>query len=270
MRFSMVFAAILLALCAVQFASFTFVNSFDGTNPQDPDNVFRFSSPSGLVVGGGNLYVADSGKPALYVTNASNATYRAKIIWTQSAGDNSLVSPQRMIYENGVVYIADGTSANIKTYTGVGTQIDKWNTATNMEKAAGLALDKDNAYIADSMKKKVFIYPRSTRTYQKVAIESGGSDGELSVPADIEIYGDRYFVSDQDKGYVFVYDKNFSFLYTIGRGKGGVTLKTPKGIAAYQNRLYVADMSMNRVIVYTLDGYPVETLDSDTPEGIFA
>jgi hypothetical protein len=175
-----------------------------------------------------------------------------------------------MVYENGTVYIADGMSANIKIYAGVGTQIDKWNVATNMEKANGLALDKDNMYIADSVKKKIFLYSRSTRMYQKVAIGNGGSDGELSAPADIAIYKDKYFVSDQDKGYVFVYDKNFSFLYTIGRGKGGVTLKSPRGIDIYQDRLYVADMPLNRVIVYTLDGYPIETLDSNTPEGNFS
>ena len=252
--------AVLLFSCTAS-ASFTFLYSLNGNQSSDVDNTFYFVHPSGVLSNGGLLYIADSSKDALYVFNG---TVRQKYLHPSGT---MFSGPMRMTYDFGTLYIADGSSGKIKTYTGVGGNIDEWNTATNMERASGLALDALGAYITDLSKKKVYIYSRATKAYSRVAIETGGSDGLLSAPADIELYKGKFFVSDTDKGVIYVYDSNFTFLSSIGRGKGGVTLVSPKGISVYNDRIYVADSGASRVVAFSMDGYPVDILNESTLEG---
>jgi len=260
MRFYQILAILLLCGCA--FASFSYVASFNGNSTDDADTTFVFSNPTGLVFGDGKLYVADTGKNALYIFNG---TVRQKMVYSNS--NTLLASPLRMAYDNGVLYIADSGSGKIKTYSGFGSDILEWNSGTNMGRPSGVAIGQDQLYITDSEKGRVYLYSRATKSYSSIGIESGGSDGFLASPTAIEYFGGQFFVSDAGKDAVFVYDQNLTYQYAIGRGKGGVSLKSPRGLKVYDNRLYVADTNNNRVVSFTLEGYPTEILDSSVEEG---
>ncbi len=266
-----VIAVVLVLLCSSAWASFTYTGSYNGSNPADPSDAQVFKHPSGLLYLGGKLYVTDSGRGALYVMNGSyafNSTSRLKLISSQSS-DSALSDPARMMEDGGIIYIADGTSGKVKYYAGEGSEFGAWNSGSNVGRAEGIAADNTSFYIADASKGRLVVYSRQTRAYSRIGVEAGGSDGLLSSPADVRSYGGKFYVSDSSKGLVFTYSSNLSFEYAIGRGKGGVELASPQGIKLYQDRLYVADRTNNRVVVFTLDGYPVETLGS-TPNATFS
>ncbi|MCX6769506.1 MAG: NHL repeat-containing protein [Candidatus Micrarchaeota archaeon] len=253
----------LLLLFSIQSASFTYLYSLKGNNSADFDNYYQFSQPSGLLVLNSTLFVADSGKSALYLFNGTN---RQKVLL--SADSDSLTNPMRMTYADGMLYIADGTSGKIKTFTGVGYQISLWTASiTNIDKASGIALDADNAYITDMIKKTLVVYSRSTRAYSRVAVQAGESDGQLSSPADVELYKGKFYISDSAKGIIFTYDSNFTSLASFGRGKGGISLTSPQGITIYNDRIYVADRGAGRVVAFSMDGYPLDVLNSSVFEG---
>ena len=261
-------AAVLLSLVLVASANagFTYLYSMNGSNPDDGGNYFAFSQPTGVLFANGRLFVADSGKSALYVMNGT-ARARAMI----STGTSSeLANPLRMAYDGGIVYIADGVSGRIKMYRDDGTPIDDWTLGTtNLGRPSGIALDQANAYITDAERGNLFVYSRATRAYASTGLAKGGSDGLLSSPADVEIYNGQVFISDSGKKLLFAYDRNLTFQYTIGRS-GDVALTSPRGFAIYQDRIYVADASSNRIVSYTMDGYPVEILDAGTAGGNFS
>ena len=258
MRFSAVLVLGLLLLPSLHFASFTFLNSTNGSNSDDADDYYMFSALSGIAVSGNTMFASDPSKALLYIFNG---TTRQRIIRPEQSG-TALVNPLRLVYDSGTLYIADGSSGNVKTYAGEGYQIDNWNTGTSMQRPSGIAMDGQYLYITDMVGKRLFIYSRDTKNFLRIGVDYGGSDGQLSAPADIKLYGGKFYISDSEKGLIFVYSKNLTYQYTIGRGKGGVTLHSPRGLDVYNDRLYVADS--NRVVVFTLDGYPIETLDSST------
>ena len=266
MRLSVLFA--LLLLSSAQFASFNYAGFINGTKNSDNSDFYKFGQPTGLLYVDGTLYVAESGKNAVYIYDAESLA-RTKVLIGEG-GVGPVQNPLRMAYEAGTLYIADGISASIRTYTGDGFNVQKWTEGSNLLKPTGIALDSEHMYIADTGKQQVFIYSRSTKAYEKVGIDKGPSDGQLDSPADIAIYGGNFYVSDSAKNVIFVYDQNFSLLSTIGRGRGGVSLLSPHGFQVDSDRIYVADSGNNRVVVFSLDGYPLEILDKLTPEGNFS
>lgn len=253
-----------MLLASLSFADFTYVTSFNGTTQGDYTDQFAFTQPTAVLYSNGVIYVADSGKSVINMYNATGGNY-TRIrggVGARSSGDVSLSTPVRMVYDNGTLYIVDKSSNSIKVYLGSGSQIANWNTASTLDRPTGLVAGADMLYISDMGKKQVFAYSRQFKSYTKVVIDSGGSDGKLSSPQDIEFYKGKYYVSDSDKGLVFVYDSNFTYLTAIGRGLGGVTLLSPRGLALANDRLFVVDTSTSRVVEFTLDGYPVAVLDS--------
>ena len=253
MRLSVLFA--LLLLSSAQFASFNYAGFINGTKNSDNSDFYKFGQPTGLLYVDGTLYVAESGKNAVYIYDAESLA-RTKVLIGEG-GVGPVQNPLRMAYEAGTLYIADGISASIRTYTGDGFNVQKWTEGSNLLKPTGIALDSEHMYIADTGKQQVFIYSRSTKAYEKVGIDKGPSDGQLDSPADIAIYGGNFYVSDSAKNVIFVYDQNFSLLSTIGRGRGGVSLLSPHGFQVDSDRIYVADSGNNRVVVFSLDGYPL-------------
>jgi len=263
MKFARLLVLLLLA-SSLQFASFTYLYSMNGNKTTDIDNFFQMLEPTGLFFQGGTLYVADASRNAIYLLNGSQREY----VYFGSRNDNMLINPMHMAYYGNVFYIAGGAYSNIVSYAGPGYQTEKWApTGNNMKKPSGVALDNNSLYIADTERGQVMVYLQKTRSFSSVGIDKGTSEGQLSAPSDILLYKDRFFVSDPGKGLVLVYAKNFTYLYSIGRGLGGVTLSSPHGIDIYNERLYVADYSANRVVEFTLDGYPLSILNSSTFEG---
>lgn len=260
MRLSVLLA--ILLMISAPFATFTYTGFINGTETADNSDFYKFGQPTGLLYNDGTLYVADSGKNALYLYETENLS-RTKVLIGEG-GSGPVQNPQRMAYEDGTLYIADGISASIRTYSGIGFNVDKWTEGSNLLKPTGVALDPLHLYIADSDKQLVLVYSRNTRSYERIGIDKGPSDGQLSAPADIEMYGGNFYVSDSGKNVIFVYDQNFTLISTIGRGRGGVNLLSPHGFQIDSDRIYVADSGNNRVVVFSLDGYPLEILDEST------
>ncbi len=264
MKLFVLVAVLLLALSHVSSAGFTYLYSINGTNQDDSDAYFKFYEPTGVLYHNGTLYVADSGKRGVYVMN--NAIRQRALLTTGS--DALFENPLRMSYDNGYLYVADGLSTIVRTYGGDGSNVNEWNSkiGSNLKKASGVALDSQFAYITDMAEGRLYVYNRTTRTYVRVGIDKGASDGLLAAPSDVEIYGDRLFVSDQGKGLIFAYSRNLTFLYAIGRGVGGEHLISPRGFEIYEGRIYVADSSSNQIVVFTLDGYPVDKINDSVPD----
>ncbi len=268
MRLCAAFAVLLF--CTASFAGFTYIGAFNGSNILDNSDYYLFQRPLGLLYQDGRLFVTDEGKSGLYVLNASamegnNSNQRVNAVFS-TGSEARFSNPYRLEFLNGTIYVADGASSKIKTYSGAGLDALDWNSGSNIGKASSLAFDGQFAYITDQAKGMVYAYSLATKSYDHVSVERGGSDGKLESPADIESYKGRFYISDSSKGLIFVYDSNFSFLNSIGRGRAGVTLLSPRGIELYQDRLYVADAPANSVMVFTLDGYPVENLSFPSTE----
>ncbi|MFA5929275.1 MAG: NHL repeat-containing protein [Candidatus Micrarchaeia archaeon] len=269
MRYLAFVALALLLLCPFASASFDFLYMTNGTNAADPDDYYAFAQPSSLYLMGDILYVADGGNSLVYALNASDGLSRIKTASSPSS-EPYLSNPMHMAFDSysSLLYIAGGSSGNILYYTGQGSMVDKWNNgATNVQRASGLAFSNSTIYVTDASRGQLVAFSRTTKAFSSTILQSGGSDGQLTSPQDIIFQGGLVYISDSAKGLIFVYDRNFTFLYTMGRGKGGVSLASPRGMDFSDNRLYVADASLKSVVAFSLDGYPVDVLNSSTAGG---
>ena len=266
------FAILLLALLlvAMPFASFTYLYSMNGSGSTDYGTSYQFQEPSGLLAENGVLFVTDMGHDSLYAINDTvpagdingtqlvNGTPRLYFVSKYgSSASNFLTDPMHMAYDGGLLYIADGASGSIFTYTGRGPQVSKWNSGSDLQTASGVALDSQYMYIADSTKQQLVAYSLATKSYSSTAISAGLSDGQLSAPADVKIYDGEFFISDSGKGLIFVYGQNFTYLQAIGRN-----ISSPQGMQIYGGRIFIADASRQAVYVFSMDGYLVDTLNS--------
>ncbi|MCX8194759.1 MAG: hypothetical protein N3G22_01475 [Candidatus Micrarchaeota archaeon] len=265
--------ALLLVFSSSIFAGFSYLGYFNGTNFEDTDETYLFRHPSSVLAAGGKLYVADDLTNAFYIFNSSgyyneseNASPR-KLFLKNSAEYVQLESPHKMTYYNGSVYIADGVSTIIRFYPGEGRAIELWNRkeSSNLKRPSAIAFDNEHAYITDMENGRLYVYSKETRTFERIAVERGPSDGFLNMPADVEIYKDKVFVLDRGKKAIYAYSRNFTFLYSIGGGEGG--LSSPRGMAIYNDFIYVADAYAKKVLVFTLEGYLADVLDSNVSGG---
>ncbi|MCX6772724.1 MAG: NHL repeat-containing protein, partial [Candidatus Micrarchaeota archaeon] len=250
----------LLLIISAPFAAFTYNGSINGSADSDGSTFYQFSKPTGLLYREGTLYVADGGKGAVYLYDASTNSRIKAIVGT--AGTLPVQSPLHMAYDSGILYIADSLGQAVMTYSGAGYNLDTWAAASNLIQPSSLVFDSKSVYITDLGKEQLLQYSRSTKSYQNITIDKGPSDGQLSAPQEIKFYKGKYYIVDSDKSLIFVYDQNFTFLSLMGRGRGGVTLASPRGLDIFDDRIYVADYGNARVIVYSLDGYPIDSLDS--------
>ena len=258
----------LLLIIGAPFALFTYNSSFNGSIISDSTGFYQFSQPVGLLYNDGTLYITDAGKGAIYFYDTATNS-RIKVI-AGNSGSLPVQSPLHMAYDAGVLYIADSLGQAVMTYSGSGYNLGAWASASNLAKPSAISFDANNVYITDLDKAQLLQYSRSTKSYQRIAIDKGPSDGQLSAPQDIKFYKGKYYIVDSDKSLIFVYDQNFTFLSLMGRGRGGVTLTSPRGLDIYDDRIYVADYGNARVVVYSLDGYPIEVLDSSTANATFS
>jgi len=266
-------AAMLLLACSLAFPSFTFLYSANGSLPTDTDDYYKLSQPTGLYMVGSSLYLADSGRGMIFIMNSSANLSRTKVMASPDS-EAYLTNPMHMQYESstGMLYIAGGSTGNILYFDGEGSKVDKWNVGTtSQQKIAGLALTNDTIYVTDTTKGQVVAFSRTTKSYSKIMLQPGGSDGQLSAPQDILLHNGRFYISDSVKGLIFVYDSSFKFLnITFGRGKGGLNLGSPRGMDFDDNRIYVADATRNAIVAFSLDGYPVDVLNASTANGSLA
>lgn len=243
----------LFSLFACAFATFTYVQTLDGMGPSGTTYSNNFTEPAGLDFYNGNLYVADEFTKFIYVLSGNTVV-------TRSGGSGLLEGPRGIATDgaSGKVYIADFRGANVRIALS-SSQFENMGKLSEFPSPASLILSNDSLFVLDMYSSKISEMSKSRGVTLNFRVLSGSGDSALSSPSDIALYNGKFYVADTNNNRIAVLDRNFSFLQSMGMGKGGVQLRRPRGIYADGNLLYVCDSSNNRIVVFSLDGYPLET-----------
>lgn len=99
---------------------------------------------------------------------------------------------------------------------------------------------------------------------QHISGEQTGSQS-WSLPEDLFIYNDRYYVSDTGNGRVVVLDSDFSFLFEIAQLQNDETgsgrLSGPKGVFANECGILICDNGNQRVVLTDEQGNVLQTYE---------
>lgn len=254
---------VVLASAAISFAAFTYYDTIDGLglNGSRP-TIDKFTEPTSIWVDSGSLYVDDALNNYIYVISNGAITKR---IGSGIGGSNSIWRSRGICMDSGLLYIADTGNARGKIYSGTPdlTSIGP-DTVPQAVLPEGIATKDGLIYLTDANTSRIRVYQQKNPNGQSESFgDIGFGNGKFSEPTDIFVSNGRIYVADTGNNRIEVLSViNFTYLDSIGRGKGDITLVRPQGVYVSNDRLYVADTGNSRVVVFTLSGDPLETLGS--------
>ncbi len=256
-------ALLLFALAAPAFSTFTYIGSIDGTaNNTTP--YYAFVGPYGLAHDGQYLFVSDDSQNVVF--QMSNNTVVKRLGSPGSSLGNYLLPKQLFIKDNNVI-AADSGNNRLESYTYSGNLAGVYsvigNTGNvNIHQPGGVTYVNGQYVATSTQDSQLVLFDGQTQRFAGFYGKYGSYDDGFNSPTGITTAGGLIFVSDSGNNRIKVFSSNYTYLYPIGIGKGGVQLSNPQGIYASSDTLYVADTGNNRIALFTFDGYPIATFGS--------
>jgi len=243
----------------------------DGTGSQA-----RFREPQGIATDGVDLFVADTGNHTLRrVTPAGAATTLAGSAGLSGHADGTgeaarFDGPRGLAASGFFLYVADAgnhvvrradLSGSVATLAGNPPRrglADGTGSAARFDAPAGLAAVGDNIFVADAGNGRI----RKVTPAGAVTVFAGGG-GEFASPAGVVAVGTDLFVTDAQRHTVS--RVSAAGTVTLLAGQDGVPgaadgvgaaarFNAPRGIAAADGVLYVADTGNHTIRKVTLSG----------------
>lgn len=218
----------------------------------------QFQNPGGISVDpNGNVYVADTGNNRIqkFDEHGKLLTFIGGFGWESE----QFQRPLDICADNGLdVFVADYENNRIERYdkdlnwissiTSNPSADDKLQFA--FPNSVSISIHGD-LFIVDSENERIL----KLNTLREPVLSFGDYDwgqGALSQPSQITVSrNDKVYVSDSDKGSVFVYDYYGNYLSQIGER----VLQRPAGLALDQNNfLFVCDNGNDKVFVFNSAG----------------
>ena len=215
----------------------------------------QLSSPYGVAVGGGELFVADQNNHRVSVYAADGTFSRAfgkgvnmgagnpdlcSAATTCRAGTlggvaGQLNSPYAVAVSGSEVYVADSSNNRVSVFTTGGVFVRAFGGAVN---AGGIG-DPN------------VCTPSTTCR----AGTSGTGPGQLSFPLGVAVSGGEVFVADSSNSRISVFGTNGTYARSFGTsGSGAGQLSFPFSVAVSGTAVYVADRNNQRVSEFATDG----------------
>ncbi|MFH1285191.1 MAG: hypothetical protein ABIH99_01270 [Candidatus Micrarchaeota archaeon] len=235
----------------------------------------NFVHPSGLYVHpSGEIYIADQGnvsdKQQIRVLAPPTYSIKQSIGGAWGTTHYFFAHPHGVYMYNNKTYVADTENNRIEIF---GHSFAYDNTIGDsassdvylFEQPADVFVNEDGIYVSDTNKMRVLLYSTVDRTYTSGLFGKGDVyDADIGRCYGIYVRNGKLYIADHDKNRIAVfYTGNYTFITSIGRGKGGITLSGPEDVYVdAQERVFVADTHNNRTVVFDSDGMPLLTFGS--------
>ncbi|MEK9150025.1 MAG: CARDB domain-containing protein [Candidatus Desantisbacteria bacterium] len=201
-----------------------------------PDLDWSFSSPYGIAVSEGEVYVADSGNHRIRKFDKGGKLILEFGRFGEECGEFNFPYDVA-VDKDGDIYVADTWNNRIQRFSRNGSFILSWgrlgDSAGNFKFPHSLAVDADSVYVADTGNRRVQKFSKDGG----FILEFGG----LKWPTGIDIEGEALWVSDAEKNMVMKFSKCGELLDQIGG------FDNPHGLVAGED-VYVADTGGNSIL----------------------
>lgn len=217
--------------------------------------------PSNGAVGDkGQIYVADSGRGAVFVFDpAAPAEEKSDrgpgrmLIWDRAAARTNFKSPVAVVpVWAGDIAVSDSTLGYVVRINPQGEPIGKIGQA-QLKRPTGLAFDPARGvlYVADTVAHNIKIFDASGRLIDTFGAPGEGP-GELNAPTHLAFAKGRVYVTDTLNSRVQVFDERGRYLRSFGeRGLTVGNLARPKGVAVDDSGVvYVVESQFGYLLAY--------------------
>ncbi len=234
--------------------------------PPQPPKVGGFNAPRGVsVASDGTIAVSDTYNWRIQTLTNTGAPIK---VWGQRGRGPYLFNYARMLAfnpQNNDILVVDTDNGRIHAYTKSG--VYKWAVGSSgtgpgqFKNPQGLAVAPTGlVYVADSNNSRVVVLSAANGAVQRVI----GSAAQFSYPKGVAIdpVDGSIWVADSAKAQVTHWSTAGAFLgkLPIPKGTADNQISGPFGIAADNERIYLADVPTHRIKVYTKNGAYVTTI----------
>ena len=200
------------------------------------------STPYGLAIFDGKLYVCDVGKKRVEVLDLEKRSFG------YMTEDRRLVNPVNItIEEDGTKYIADPTAGAVFVFDANDALQGMLGKDLKIN-PIDVAVRGPHCYVTDFASNRVVVLDKTTGREVRRIGEQGEGDKQFKLISDLALgpEGDLY-VTDKVKAKIFHFDPSGNLKRTIGkRGDNIDELVRPKGIAVdNDNRIWVVDAGVS-------------------------
>jgi sugar lactone lactonase YvrE len=197
-----------------------------------------------------NLCLTDTGTATVsYYDRVRKKSQR----WSK-IGNVRFVAPVAIAKHNGVFYVADSGLGQVLSFNENGKL--QQQITNHLERPVGLAVCKEQLYVADSQRHAVVIFDLAG-SYRSEFGQRGEEPGEFNFPTHLtaDSAGNLY-VTDSMNGRVQVFDAAGKFQRQIGSlGDGPGSFSRPKGLALDSlGHLYVVDALFDNFQIFDDSG----------------
>jgi YD repeat-containing protein len=216
-----------------------------------------FTTPDGLAIAEGNIYVADAGDNRIEEMNTKAEFVRS--FATKGSGPGQVTNPVAVaVAPNGDVWVADRGNNRIDEFSETGTYLGTFGSAGTgngqFKEPAGVAFAGEYAYVVDAGNSRVQQFTQSG-VYVGQFGTAGSGNGQFSAPGEIvvePVSGDL-MVADSGNNRVQEFTQIGGFLASVGSvGETEGKFKGVEGIVASSTgNLYAADLNNNRIQEFT-------------------
>lgn len=235
-----------------------------------------FKGPADIFFDGNrSLYIVDSGNSRILKYNV-NGGYVSQWGLEGKATGEFMVPLYGTISESlRKVYIVDSGNSRIQTFNPDGTFEYQFGNSSDSAKQlvepTYLGLFGNSIYVANSGSDNIIVFNKNGGFYRSINFSGSGSSGKITgssghpagniniridikKPVSMAFSGKYIYISDYDTSKIFVFNRQFDFVGTIGNaGEKGFGLYHPVGIVYKNGYLYVANYGRSIITVFKLD-----------------
>lgn len=169
-------------------------------------------------------------------------------------GDGQFNLPIGIAFDrDGNLYVTDAFNHRVQKFDPTGKFLGSFGVFGSEDGqfniTAGIAIDKDgNLYVSDNKNDRVQKFDPHGKFLGKFG-GPGAADTQMRRPYHVAVdSSNRIYVTDQGHDRIQVFDVGGNLLTLWGKGgNNSGEFQAPKGIAAYQNFIYVADSDNHRI-----------------------
>ncbi len=185
----------------------------------------------------------------------------------QGAGTGQFEAPAAVAIspKTGNVYVADAKKDTVEEFSSSGEWVARLGEPGKIAKPEALAIDgSGNIWVAESGAERLEEF-NSHGTPVRTIGEKGSAAGQFGgAIAGIAIAGKDLWVSDEANRRVEEFTESGKYKQSIGPFPAGSDFWTPAGVATQANKLYVADPTNHRVVIYEVKHKPKRETDFGT------